>query len=761
MKRRFQLKLGFPVVLLVVFCVSMAAVSTSRAAPLPLNRTLLILYDSKVSADPTATMAHRFLELPFNHKGYQFHFHDVRTGLPQLEQGEYAAILTWFRQPLEDSKSYFTWAINASERGYRFLIIGDIGLSNTLESFYLANEFVGHLGIKLMPRYHAGPLSADYEIIDKELTGFERPLPTLLPSFEHVTAGDAATEVHLSARFNIGSDWYTSALYTSHPGGVFIQSGFAFYYDEYLNLSKWIIDPFALVDLLMDDAEFPIPDTTTLAGRRIFFSHVDGDGWNNVSLIDRFRDQGTIAAEIMLKELVEPYPDLPVTVGLVTGDLDPEIGGAKVAGKIARELYAKDQVELASHTHTHPFYWSFFKKYDRKREEGKIDENKRLKDDKAPERLVSRVIPVMKPQTGREHYSEFIAGGAGEMPRAYMRHPFDLNREIPQSLKLVESLAPEGRKAKIVLWSGDTSPFESAVKATRDAGVENLNGGDTRLDLMNPSLLYVSPISRTVGNQRQIYTAASNENTYTENWTGYHYAFANLKATVKNTGAPRRVKPYNLYYHMFAVERESTLKSLKSHLDDARYGEYIPITASHYAKIADAFFDVSLTPLGKFKWLVENHHELSTFRFDDADNITIDWDESQSVIGQTRANGSLYILVDPAKPTAVIALKPTRPKETPPPAPYLDNARWEISSVEPLRSCGLSFSAEGFGKGDMLWKGLAPGDYTIRATPVRGSIWEHHVSVADEGVLKLSIDAEAQHGATVSITCETGADTTE
>ena len=113
----------------------------------------------------------------------------------------------------------------------------------------------------------------------------------------------------------------------------------------------------------------PIPDVTTLSGRRICFSHIDGDGWNNVSLIEAYRDKPTIAAEVVLRELIAPYPDLPVTVGVIGADVDDRYGPPEAArARRARALcIAAGRGRFASYTH--PYQWSFFENYDRELEE--------------------------------------------------------------------------------------------------------------------------------------------------------------------------------------------------------------------------------------------------------------------------------------------------------------------------------------------------------------------------------------------------------
>ena len=47
-----------------------------------------------------------------------------------------------------------------------------------------------------------------------------------------------------------------------------------------------------------------------------------------------------------------------------------------------------------------------------------------------------------------------------------------------------------------------------------------MNGGDLRFDSEYSSVAYVAPLARTVGREHQIYSVNSNENTYTNGWTG-------------------------------------------------------------------------------------------------------------------------------------------------------------------------------------------------------------------------------------------------
>jgi hypothetical protein len=221
-------------------------------------------------------------------------------------------------------------------------------------------------------------------------------------------------------------------------------------------------------------------------------------------------------------------------------------------------------------------------------------------------------------------------------PRAYSEFPFDLDQEIRGSVIAAEELAPEGKHATLYLWSGGAEPFQAAIAATRRLGLRNLNGGDSRFDSDFPSISYLSPLSRVVGSERQIYAADANDYIYISDGSGREHGFLNLDATIKQTENPRRLKPIDVYYHVYAGERPAQLAAVRHHLDAARQAEVTPIFASHYAAIADGFFSTEITALGDESWLITHRGSLQTVRFEDANGMAVDNGRSVRVIGQRR-----------------------------------------------------------------------------------------------------------------------------
>ena len=452
----------------------------------------------------------------------------------------------------------------------------------------VATRILARIGLVPVNQFVSVTHRASITTMDKTMAGFERPLDKALPDFRVFNAIPGKATVHLSARAPARSGEHEAALITTSPAGGYASDEYTIQYEHNTEKMQWTVNPFLFFKKVFGEDRFPVPDVTTLVGRRMYFSHIDGDGWNNVSEVEGYREAQVFAADVIRREVIEPYPDLAVSVGVIAGDVIPELGGTLIGRDIARKIYALPQVEVASHTYSHPFLWSFFETYNRAAEEDLIEKAARPTST-ITDQLRSVVFKAAGKTMTADKSNKYIAGSS-TLPRTYLKEPFEITKEVQGALNLAESLAPTGKKAKIYLWSGDTTPFEAAIAATRAAGVRNMNGGDSRLDKEFPSVVFVPPIARPVGGQRQIFAVNSNENTYTNDWLGPYYGFFMLEQTLKNTEVPRRLKPFNLYYHMYSGEKASALASIKHFVALARRSNVIPVTASRYAGIADDFF---------------------------------------------------------------------------------------------------------------------------------------------------------------------------
>jgi polysaccharide biosynthesis protein PelA len=714
-----------------------------------IKRTILAIYDSKAEESLNKTRIHKLAEMPLNHLGFIVEYHDINQPLPALAtMAKYRAVLTWFVEDLAAPGAYLTWLDQVTADGVKLVALGEIAPREVDELMPLVNRVLGRLGLRSASFFAELTHKAKVTFSDPAMIGFEQKLNKVIPGFPVIETRAQTVRAHLTIELPTAAGVIkTHPVSTSENGGYAAQN-FTIDNDANTNRLSWLINPFQFFKLALGDERFPIPDVTTVSGRRIYFSHIDGDGWNNLSEVEGYRETQTLSADVVAKEAIAAFPDLPVSVGLIAADVQPLLGGNADGIKAARLLFAMPHVEVASHTHTHPYNWSFFERYQREAEVSKMRAY-RPPDMPLRERVTAAMMKVAGKTYINPRYDENISG-SDELPRTYLREPFELEKEVIGALKLSERFAPPGKRAQLYLWSGDTTPFEGAIHATRMAKVRNLNGGDSRLDAEYPSVAYVPPLSRIVGQQRQIYAVNSNENTYTNDWTGPFGGQMMLEHTLRNTETPRRLKGFNLYYHMYSGEKQASLRAIKYFLAMARSAEVTPIDASHYAAMADDYFGVDIEQVELFAWAIKDRGAVQSLRFDEADKLAIDLVKSIGVIGTNRTGSSVYVSLDPAIARAVVALKARPDVEAPAAAaaregePLLSlvHSRWRFVN-QTAKDCLYSVTATGFGAGEMLWQTEPGRGFKIKVTRA-GTTLAEEVRWADAtGRLALRIQVDA------------------
>ena len=715
----------------------------------PVRREILAIYDSREEPRPDQTRVHRFAEMPLNHLGFVVSYWDINSGLPDADRIEsIRGMITWLRRPAPPL--FYLWAQQQAARGVRIVVLGDSGLPSANTSLADANKLFAEIGFGLTGT--TVDLTYGARVLQRDaLIGFERPLDPVLPAFPIVGTFGSDVTSHLVLEHREGNQILASSVVLTSSRGGYAASGYAVYEEPGTGRTKWIVDPFAFFQKAFGADLMPIPDVTTLSGRRLWFSHIDGDGWNNMTYIESYRDKPAIAAAVVLRELIAPYPDLPVAVGVIGADIDERYGTPEAARTTARELYALPQVEVATHSYTHPYQWSFFENYDRAQEERLIGPDETEWKSVLGER-VRRIARWLFPGLARKGGEAESKLGDEDPPRAYSEFTFDLDQEVRGAITAAEEMAPDGKHGTLYLWSGGAEPFEGAIARTRRLGLRNLNGGDSRFDADYPSINYLSPISRAVGAERQIYAGNANDYIYITDGGGREHGFRHLEATVNATENPRRLKPINVYYHMFAGERSAQLAGVRHHLDLARQAPVTPIAASHYAAIADGFFSTQVTALGESSWLIQSRGALQTVRFDDAADLAIDFTRSVGVLGQRRKGGTLYVALDEAFDDVIVALRPDAGEAPDASAPYLVDGRWTFRDMR-RRECGFTVMAKGYGTGQMTWGGLKPGSYHVAVRESRETVWDDDAEVGSDGKLAITADADAMHPLEIDVTC--------
>lgn len=733
-----------------LLCLWPCLVSAESALP----RVVIAFYDKARYPTFTESDVHKLAEMPLNHLGLVLEYHDINEALPEIaSRADVRGVLTWFGSDtaMEDPEGYLNWAEKALAAGKRFVVIEnpafDLDIKGNPTPPDRMDRFLTHLGVSSPEKWIEHTFGAKLEEstpgILPDLGGVDT-----LPSYGTMVQTDRDARVHLAIRPQPDAKSTVPLIVTTGQGGI-VAEGYASYHTSGPNeiIQRWMFNPFLFFRSAFATDELPKPDTTTLAGRRIYYSHIDGDGWRNMAQFAENGTEASLAAKLILDQVVRPYPDLPVTLTLIAADVDQAWLGTPESIKLAKEFLSEPQVEAGTHTFTHPFNWAFFEDANPEKERPYLSRYESPVWAGRMSRGWWNKLPAVGALKGRASHDHGALPEGYTVPRAYALKQFDIKQEVQGSVDVIAKLLPEGKKVELLTWSGDTSPYEEAVKLTQEAGLANINGGDTRFDPEYPDLACVAPVGRQVGKYWQIYSSMSNENTYTNLWTGRFYGFGYVTRTFANTGQPRRLKPMNLYYHLYAGEKEASFRSLIDTLNYVRTQEVAPIVASRYSHIAQGFYSAQLTPQGENAWRVDNRGDLQTLRFDEASNKSVDFARSQGVIGQRHSQGSLYVYLDAEVTQPVVALQRGEVFTAPPSstAIYLVESRWPVEKFS-RSATGAHFKAQGFGKGEMTWRVPHDGRYRVR---MEGE--EPITATASRGLLTFELPAKALNGADVTI----------
>jgi hypothetical protein len=267
------------------------------------------------------------------------------------------------------------------------------------------------------------------------------------------------------------------------------------------------------------------------------------------------------------------------------------------AEQLARILFSEPNVELASHTFSHPFFWGELEGRSIKRE---------------------------------KKYGDNLDVEGYEL---------DLERELNGSVAYInQRLAPNNKRVKVFLWSGDASPGERAMAQLRSLGLYNVNGGNTKVLPFANSMTKVWPIGLRRANGTQIYAPIMNENVYTNEWEGPYFGFRQVVETFKLLESPRRLKPVSLYYHFYSGSKPEALNALFYAYDWAMKQNLIPLYLSEYAARASAFYQGRITRDISDNWRLYSQEPVTTLRLP----ATAGAIEGVSIAGYAQANDQYY-----------------------------------------------------------------------------------------------------------------------
>ena len=326
---------------------------------------------------------------------------------------------------------------------------------------------------------------------------------------------------------------------------------------------------------------------------------------------------GTFSGDSLLNHIFKKYP-LPISVSVIGAEIDPHGLYPKLSPKlikIAKEIFALPNIEPASHTFTHTFFWG-------KVHNGTLSPKYRLK------------------------------------PKGYK---YSLKRELQIPLQNINTkyIKPNKEpKAKTIFWSGDCAPRVNALDLIYKHHILAINGGDTTIDNTSPWLTLVAPFGLKRGDYYQVYTGAQNENVFTNDWLGPFWGFKRVVQTFKLTNSPRRLKPIDVYYHLYSGSKQASLEALKYVYNWAMKQDTMSIFTSEYIPKVMDMYDVSIAH-EKNRWLFSGMRDLKTVRFEDY-NGSFDLNASKNVAGFSHFENHTYVSLG----TQDYALIVTEPSST-------------------------------------------------------------------------------------------------
>jgi len=674
------------------------------------KRRVLVLYKENEVEDITTHPFRKRGEMVINHLGMIADYRAIGAGLPgDREMEPYRAVITWHGRPsMKNAAAYGEWLIRQSQRGIRVIILGNYGASldavQQVAPPNLAKVF-NALGMTWAPLKPGGALDTLPVILKKDpsMVGFERALDIRDLDYSFIyRSRDSGNRVYLSLQDRVSGR--IDLVVTTPSGGVALE-GSAYYYPDYDmpkmqslkkafsreitpefleedNPGAWIVNPFLFFARALGVEDLPAPDYPTMNGNRIFYSHIDGDALVSLSLIDRAHSAG----DFILNDIIRAYPALPFTASVITQEVEDdgnEFYNASV--EIARRIFREPNVEVASHTATHPFDW--------------VIGNPFITD---PDSSSWKV----------------------EMSKV------DQTREIWASSRFItENLAPPGKPCTTVLWTGECNPDEKALEVAMRSGLRNLNGGDPRYSKKYPTITTLCPVGRTHGAFHQYYTSGANDFIYTNSMLGDMGGMKNLVEYFNVTGSPRRLMPMNVYFHYFSGIQQVSIDALRSAIDYCLQDEITPLYASQYSDIASDFY-VTCLRRGNDGWELANNGCLRTLRFNR--KVTPDIEKSSGVLGYCHSQGNTYVHLDGSRNRRIVLSGAEKS------FPHIVRASVLVDSGK-LTGDVMGFTIRGFGRMSMDFGGCVPSKtFTATLTTPEGvKLWSRRLASSSTGVFSI------------------------
>ncbi|WP_105189213.1 endo alpha-1,4 polygalactosaminidase [Pseudoalteromonas sp. T1lg48] len=493
----------------------------------PVRRRVLGLYDSSVNVKKQSE-CHRFLATLIEYQGYVPQCIDIHgPALPKLDWNRYAAAVFWLPQ------------VSYQQPSARDALLQSLDMLPTVLVGELPEQsgLLARLGVQQQGNYRGA--------IQLEGATLKYPLPRAQgEQFPRYRWQDETQKDQLSLIDEQGQQGIGVAA--SQWGGLWLEP--LTVQELPGDRQRWPVDPFEYLVPLLQLAPIPSADITSESGQRIVTAHIDGDGFPSRAWLPGKPFAGASIYNNILRRSQLPHTVSVIEAEVAKTGLYPELSPELEA--IARDIFALDNVEIASHTFSHPFFWD----------------------------------PRIKAK-------EKLYGDALAVPG----YVLDYDREIFTSVRYInERLAPKDKQVEVYLWSGAANPTADIIAKVDQLGLYNINGGNTYVLNDNYSIAQVTPHLNWYEDAVQVYAPVMNENLYTELWTENFSGFGRAIETFELLGEPRRLKPVSVYYHMYSGVYPASLDALEKIYDWVDKHPLTPLYLSEYAHRARALYETGL-----------------------------------------------------------------------------------------------------------------------------------------------------------------------
>ena len=539
------------------------------------------------------------MSMPLNYLGYDVHYADANTRLPpRANNDRYAGIVVALQNVVSNATAWRLWLLNQIQNGTKVVIMGQFG-------FTLDGPTARQLSLRVVPQPKV-PTGA-YVVSQDPVVGFE-VMPA--PDGRAIVGIEAAPETTSLLRVGVGKHQYDVVGLT--PWGGFALAPYHMHLDT-VDQYRWPVQPLEFYRRALALPDMPVPDVTSENGRRLMFTQVDGDGFASRGEFAGATNQ--YSGQILYDRVLKRYP-IPMTVSVIEGETGEKGAYSKLSSQLeplATKIFSLPHVEIASHTYSHPFFWT------------EIDGE----------------------AGGRRPMNErFRLSGNEKFPfnLPIEGYEVDVEREIEGSIDYINSrLAPPGKKVEVFLWSGDAMPSASVLRRVARAGVFNINGGDTTITRQAPSWTKIAAYGLAKGtnpDEFQVYAATMNENVYTDNWTGPFYGYKRVLETFEMTDTPIRFKALDIYYHFYSATKKAALDALTHVFDSALKQPVVPVYTTDYIRRVLEWRRTVVAREGD-AWLVRSGDHLRQLRWPGAGVPHMD--TAQGLAGYMPGPGGLYI----------------------------------------------------------------------------------------------------------------------